>query len=186
MRVLVMTCTGDHCVDPEREVQILRAKLAGIADHLTTVLAELHEARLKLSIVATPQENVWMWQGDGDEPESLSCPVVMSAETLRSLLGPGKENQTLRMMIQDQSVEIQELRHAWQTVAAERKIRGDIIDEQLKKIQRLYEGFDAAITLAQEGWALTGDVVGGPHQSDGHEDVEIARLKALLHEEQNR
>lgn len=33
------------------------------------------------------REEVWYWQGDGaDFPESLGCPVVMSADTLRQLL----------------------------------------------------------------------------------------------------
>ncbi len=32
-------------------------------------------------------DSVWYWQGDeDDQPESLSCPVIMSAETLRELL----------------------------------------------------------------------------------------------------
>lgn len=32
-------------------------------------------------------EEVWHWQGDGyDFPESLTCPVVMKADTLRTLL----------------------------------------------------------------------------------------------------
>lgn len=30
---------------------------------------------------------LWYWQGDdSDDPESLVCPVIMSAETLRGLL----------------------------------------------------------------------------------------------------
>ncbi len=33
--------------------------------------------------------NFWYWQGDGyDYPESLVCPVVMRADTLRKMLGP--------------------------------------------------------------------------------------------------
>jgi len=37
--------------------------------------------------VATERGDVWYWQGDGhDMPESLACPVVMSADTLRALI----------------------------------------------------------------------------------------------------
>lgn len=54
------------------------------------VAAGLERERLQradLAVVATETEGVWRWQGDGgDFPESLSCPVVMSAETLRELL----------------------------------------------------------------------------------------------------
>jgi hypothetical protein len=33
------------------------------------------------------QDGAWYWQGDGyDFPESLVCPVIMSAQTLRELL----------------------------------------------------------------------------------------------------
>lgn len=43
--------------------------------------------RAKLRVVATGVEDVWKWQGDGaDEPASLSCPVVMSADTCRGLV----------------------------------------------------------------------------------------------------
>jgi hypothetical protein len=33
------------------------------------------------------KQEVWYWQGDGyDFPDSISCPVIMSAETLRDLM----------------------------------------------------------------------------------------------------
>lgn len=49
------------------------------------VLAGLRErAALPLQL---RNGEVWHWQGDGhDFPESLACPVIMSAETLRALL----------------------------------------------------------------------------------------------------
>lgn len=49
------------------------------------VLADLRErAALPLQL---RNGEVWYWQGDGhDFPESLICPVIMSAETLRALL----------------------------------------------------------------------------------------------------
>jgi len=60
-------------------------KQASMAEELTDTQAELATAKAALKLVETDIENVWMWQSDGDEPESLSCPV-MSAETLRKLV----------------------------------------------------------------------------------------------------
>ena len=34
---------------------------------------------------------VWYWQGRGDRPESISCPVVMGADTLREILADRDE-----------------------------------------------------------------------------------------------
>ncbi len=49
--------------------------------------AEHRQAKAALNMVATDYENVWAWQGDGGNfTESLSCPVVMSADTLREML----------------------------------------------------------------------------------------------------
>ncbi len=42
--------------------------------------------RADLALVRTGTEGVWFWQGAGDEPGSLSCPVVMSAERLRAFV----------------------------------------------------------------------------------------------------
>ena len=45
------------------------------------------DLKQKLALVSTESEGVWLWQGDGgNEPASLSCPVVMSADTLRAML----------------------------------------------------------------------------------------------------
>ena len=47
----------------------------------------IRDLEKRLGIVRTKTEDVWFWQGDGhDHPESLTCPVVMEATTLRSLL----------------------------------------------------------------------------------------------------
>lgn len=47
---------------------------------------ELMQARQTMRMLSTSTEGVWRWQGDGDHPESLTCPVVMSPEKLRELL----------------------------------------------------------------------------------------------------
>lgn len=49
-------------------------------------LRERDEARAKARAVTATRDDVWFWQGNGDDPESLVCPIVMSADTLRELL----------------------------------------------------------------------------------------------------
>lgn len=47
---------------------------------------ERENARLRL-LLEGHEGDYWAWQGDGfDYPESLTCPVIMSANTLRELL----------------------------------------------------------------------------------------------------
>lgn len=49
--------------------------------------AAKERALYELSLVRTNVENVWRWRnGEENWPESLSCPVVMSPDTLRELL----------------------------------------------------------------------------------------------------
>jgi len=74
----------------------LRKANENIADEWRKERAELVQARAELSAVATDQEHVWLWQGKGDHVESLVCPVVMAADTLRELLAQrGAENREL-------------------------------------------------------------------------------------------
>ena len=91
-----------------RVLEELRASNVAIAKRLTEVMdqsnrqqgrlseleSELAAATNKRDILAiivenvrTDRDHVWFWQGDGgDCPETLSCPVVMSADTLRAML----------------------------------------------------------------------------------------------------
>jgi hypothetical protein len=42
---------------------------------------------LEKLLVRALDKEVWYWQGDGhDVPETIICPVIMSAETLREIL----------------------------------------------------------------------------------------------------
>lgn len=65
------------------EVRRLRSKNDALARELAVALERERLLRADLAVVATDQEGVWRWQGDGeDHLESLSCPVV----TLREML----------------------------------------------------------------------------------------------------
>ena len=64
-----------------------RAKNAGLVEHLKFAGTEREDFRQQLSVArCSERDGVWFWQGEGDRPESLSCPVVMSADTLREIL----------------------------------------------------------------------------------------------------
>jgi hypothetical protein len=51
--------------------------------------AELRHVNAKLKAVRSGPGEVWFWQGAGDDPAAIACPVVMQPETLRALLGAG-------------------------------------------------------------------------------------------------
>jgi hypothetical protein len=75
----------------ERDVAETRARQAlakqeAMAEELSLALERERKVRVEAQLVATHAEGVWFWQGEGDRPESLTCPVVMSAGKLRQLL----------------------------------------------------------------------------------------------------
>jgi hypothetical protein len=89
--------------DDEKQLQGAEAKLAAfgsltqerdtavrkredMAKELTQALEKVILLRNQLSMVKTDVEGVWHWLGQNDRPESLACPVVMSAQTLRDIL----------------------------------------------------------------------------------------------------
>ena len=76
-----------------QEQAILNQKLASLAERLTAAEQEAREARRNVRIANANIEDVWMWQGAGDDPDSLTCPVVMSADTLRNLLTRIKDSK---------------------------------------------------------------------------------------------
>lgn len=78
-----------HVVDAS-----LRGKVEGLAQQLKAEQEESAKLRAALAIVRTDTEGVWRWQGEGDQPESLTCPVVMSADTLRGLLASADSLRT--------------------------------------------------------------------------------------------
>lgn len=81
----------DTCSRLEQEGRDARKRLACATEQYEWLLTEARALRHDLAMVRTPTPGVWLWQGDGaDFPESLACPVVMSAETLRALLGTAR------------------------------------------------------------------------------------------------
>ncbi len=73
--------------DAEREIaQGWKRKAEDAFREVKANLAREVDLRAALAIVASGTEDVWKWQGEGDHSESLSCPVVMTADTLRGFV----------------------------------------------------------------------------------------------------
>ncbi len=105
--VIAAKCKYMECLlelwQTQRDVKALQTEL-------DTALFKLHhvgeeysleiEARkalaAKLRIVEIHGDNVWRWQGVGDHAETLSCPVVMSADTLREFVAAKEELAALK------------------------------------------------------------------------------------------
>lgn len=68
-------------------------------------------ALASLRMVQHPDvDDVWFWQGSGDEPESLTCPVIMSADTLRGFLEHIAERDELLAKVKRHDAEKEALR----------------------------------------------------------------------------
>lgn len=78
----------------EQERNAARAKVAEVERKLGQVSegwkqkdAALYEANARLRLVEVEPDLAWRWQGDGhDDPASLTCPVIMTADTLRGFV----------------------------------------------------------------------------------------------------
>lgn len=91
---------GEKCERIAKQVEHLRDEVTRknerarvMNDALVTIRAEwsaekarADRAEASLQVVRAGASDVWFWQGAGDTPESLSCPVVMSADTLRDFV----------------------------------------------------------------------------------------------------
>lgn len=65
----------------------LRQRIADLAKELVDAGAAERFAKAKVQVAHAARDDVWFWQGDElDDPASLTCPVVMTAETLRGML----------------------------------------------------------------------------------------------------
>lgn len=70
------------------EVKHLTKSVEGWKAEANAVQARLHELQIEhMALRAATRGDVWCYQGDGtDFPESLTCPVVMTADEFRELL----------------------------------------------------------------------------------------------------
>ncbi len=64
----------------------LERKKANVIADWKRMEGERDRALAAVRAATAKRDDVWFWQGQGDHPESLSCPVVMSADTLREML----------------------------------------------------------------------------------------------------
>lgn len=74
---------------PPRQLTIkdLQIKLDESNRLLAREITDRRIAEANVRVAHATPETVWFWEKDGDnDPESLSCPVVMPAETLREIL----------------------------------------------------------------------------------------------------
>jgi len=71
-------------------------RIKAIGAELTEANARRKEVEARLRVVETGIDGVWKWQGEGDEPSSLSCPVVMSADTARELAMAAEQCEAYR------------------------------------------------------------------------------------------
>jgi ribosomal protein L37E len=66
----------------------LRETIGSLRAQLLDEQARTQRLRFELAAARTGVDGVWFWQGDGhDKLESLTCPVVMSAQQLRAFVG---------------------------------------------------------------------------------------------------
>jgi hypothetical protein len=77
----------DNLIATEKINSILREELN---DAKTSAAEAIDNVRT----VFAHREDVWFWQGEGNDPESLSCPVVMNADTARKLVAVINAAQT--------------------------------------------------------------------------------------------
>jgi hypothetical protein len=70
-------------IERDAELRQLRSKL----DNLRELHLENQRLRGELEAVRTDAEGVWRWQGEGDDLQSLSCPVVVRADKMREIVG---------------------------------------------------------------------------------------------------
>jgi hypothetical protein len=69
------------------DLESAHRKMENVKGDLERVTRERDIKAIIVDNVRTDIHGVWFWQGDGDDhPEALSCPVVMSAETLRKFV----------------------------------------------------------------------------------------------------
>lgn len=72
-----------------------RQRLDSIVEEYNAWKHRALAAEEKLRAVSAHSDSVWFWQGRGDRPDSISCPVVMSADTMREFVSASNRLKTL-------------------------------------------------------------------------------------------
>lgn len=86
-RALVVGALNVKLSNASAKIDALNRKLDDSRDAWLEERELRRELEQKLSMVTAGHEEVWKWIGDGgDNPDSLTCPVVMSPERLREML----------------------------------------------------------------------------------------------------
>ena len=113
---------------------------SGYIQHIRDLDDEVKRLR-DIKLVRFHNDDCWLWQGDGyDYPDSLVCPVVMSADTLRGLLG----------MIEPEVPKVGEVSAT---------VRGYFDRVEMNKLLNLHWlGSDAACELADDGHTIVAKV----------------------------
>lgn len=88
----------------ERENAELRTKI----DNSRASFLEEREAKLvalrKLAAVGAGVQDVWYWQADGNMAETLSCPVVMRADTLCEMVARAERAEAALAITREEHV----------------------------------------------------------------------------------
>lgn len=125
-----------HLGQANRELATLKEHYKLLAEEMTQAIQKRKEAEAAVSMAHASVEGVWLWQGDGnDKPESLACPVVMSADTLRELVAKSNP-ETLKKL--QQQVE------SWQQDFSKMERKHE---EQLREASELISTLQHAVRL---------------------------------------
>ena len=85
-----------------RKIVALRGRVDEQVKEIAGLYEQIDTARAKLRVASAGVEDVWKWAGDGeDHPESMGCPVVMSAETLREFVAATERAEALESRVED-------------------------------------------------------------------------------------
>ena len=78
----------NYCIEViNRKNKLLQSKIENHILHIKDLIRERDNLQQIVNTVKyTDAQGVWYWIGKGDDPESLSCPIVMLPDTLSLML----------------------------------------------------------------------------------------------------
>ncbi len=113
---------------------------------IAELLRRLAEAEAENKVLRhIPQGETWYWQGDGtDFPESLTCPVIMTADVLRNMLARLAEAE------QERDGLAAELKEADDMAVVGTKVTEDQMDKALEIIEKRADDYAALAAKLKE------------------------------------